>query len=428
MPEIIVKLGDRIVQKYLLYKDQRLMVGRAPDNDIAIENPAVSRRHASIQQVDGRYIIEDNNSANGTYVNGVRVTKTEILDKDVITIGKHKLHFYNQEAPAPAVQVAPVMEEKTMMTGQAAAPAATLRVTMGKQKDQSFTLNKVETHVGRAPDNDIRLQQDWFVSKHHAVIGRKGSAYVIKDLESWRHTMVNGEIVTETTLKDGDEIQFGPKVAMRFEVSEAVAAPVEGSARRPVELGEPPKEPPPQEEGVEILPVETEGVIEKAEERSPEVAATSGMTEAVSIPVEAAPEELEPEAEEEAEEVGVAAEESGEEHDQGGSPEHGSRRKRRRKRRRDRHGSEMPGSPAEAAPQQQAVPVAPPPAEPVAVEAPSESVAPAPPPAPPSGEFTDAQRQEIAMWEKALANPSQVIRKQALRKLKQLTGRDYDAQ
>jgi pSer/pThr/pTyr-binding forkhead associated (FHA) protein len=227
MPEIIVKLGDEIKQKYYLYKDS-VTIGRAPENEIAIENLAVSRRHAEIGRDNGSYVIEDLNSANGTFVNGVQVTRTEIVDKDVISIGKHKLYFYNQ-------QVAPMqMVEKTMLVTRPAATKAMLRVVKGKQTDQVFELSKVENRIGRATDNEIRLG-DWFVSKHHAEIVRKGMVYVLRDLDSWRHTTVNGQIVDEQVLKPGDEIQFGPKISMVFEVAEGTAAR-EGSGRKPVEL------------------------------------------------------------------------------------------------------------------------------------------------------------------------------------------------
>lgn len=227
MPEIIIKLGDQIVQKYYLYKDS-VTIGRAPENEISIENLAVSRRHAEILRENGSYVLEDLNSANGTFVNGVQVTRTEIVDKDVISIGKHKLYFYNQQA-APLQMV-----EKTMLVTRPAQTKAMLRVTRGKQKDQVFELTKVENRIGRASDNEIRLG-DWFVSKHHAEVIRKGLVYVVRDLASWRHTMVNGQVVEEQVLKPGDEIQFGPKIAMVFEVADGTAAR-EGSGRKPIEL------------------------------------------------------------------------------------------------------------------------------------------------------------------------------------------------
>jgi pSer/pThr/pTyr-binding forkhead associated (FHA) protein len=227
MPEIIIKRGDQIVQKYYLYKDA-ISIGRAPENEISIENLAVSRRHAEIRQQDGTYVLEDLDSANGTFVNGVQVTRTEIYDKDVIGIGKHKLYFYDQQAGS--LEGA----EKTMLLTRPTTTKAVLRVVRGKQKDQIFPLKKVENRIGRAADNDIRLS-DWFVSKYHAEIIRRGMVYVIRDLGSWRHTHVNGQIVEEQALKPGDEIQFGPKIAVLFEVKDGTSAR-EGSGRRPVEL------------------------------------------------------------------------------------------------------------------------------------------------------------------------------------------------
>lgn len=76
MPELIVKLGDSIVHKYFFDKDV-LSIGRAKDNDIVIENLSVSRNHARIRRVDNKFILTDLNSANGTYVNNVRVSKTD---------------------------------------------------------------------------------------------------------------------------------------------------------------------------------------------------------------------------------------------------------------------------------------------------------------------------------------------------------------
>lgn len=357
MPEIIVKLGDRVVQKYLLYKDQRMSIGRAPDNDIALENPAVSRRHASVQQLNGRYILEDNNSANGTYVNGVRISKTEILDKDVITIGKHKLHFYNQdvarEGGAPA-EAAPASEPGAVV--------AALRVMQGKQRDQLFPLGEGDTRIGRAADNDIRLH-DWFVSKHHAIVSRRGGSFVIRDLDSWRHTMVNGEVVTEATLKPGDEVQFGPKISMRFE-GVAAGEAVEGEGRRPVELGEPPAD----------LPEEIPG-----EDDGPQPV---DLDAAPNLDVEAeAPAPAEAEADEASEEEAHPLERTA-------GPE------------AIEEGAASEAAPAEASPSE---------------------AAPAP-----AGDLDPAVAEEVAMWEKALANPSPAIRKQAARKLKKLTGRDYD--
>lgn len=395
MPEIIVKLGDRVVQKYLLYKDQKMTVGRAPDNDIALENPAVSRRHSTIQMMNGRYIIEDNSSANGTYVNGVRVTRTEILDKDVITIGKHKLHFYNQDAAAAA----PAAPE----AHSAGASVGVLRVTQGKQRDQMYELSKPETRVGRASDNDIRLA-DWFVSKHHAVIERKAGGFLLRDLDSWRHTMVNGEVIQEAQLNEGDEVQFGPKIAMRFEF----VAPGEVS-RRPVDSdeGDQPDGPEPQEYA-EVGASNGESPHHEHRSRAVDDTGESPAADynetpsAEGVPAWANIVTPEPDA-------SPASQPEAEAGPSGAEANSGT----------DEYvinaGSNGDGRAAEGEP------------EPAAVAAESvQSEAGASQPAVAQAGAGAEASAEVVMWEKALANTSKVIRKQAARKLKQLTGRDYD--
>lgn len=217
MPEIIVKLGERIIHRYFFDKDV-LSVGRARDNDVVIENLSVSRNHARIKKEDGKYFLTDMNSANGTLVNGVRITKTEIFHNDQITVGKHLLLFINQDAAAAA---GTATSEKR--TGDEAPIASgemgVLVVSKGKQAGQEFKVQKSETYIGRASENDIRIH-DWFVSKRHAVVTREGAGFKLKDLDSWRGTTVNGTSIREVDLKDGDEIVFGTTV-LNFKVVNA---------------------------------------------------------------------------------------------------------------------------------------------------------------------------------------------------------------
>lgn len=64
-----------------------LSVGRAPDNDIVISDPNVSRHHATIRFEGGRYYIQDMDSRNGVYVNGGRISSSEISPEDAIYLG-----------------------------------------------------------------------------------------------------------------------------------------------------------------------------------------------------------------------------------------------------------------------------------------------------------------------------------------------------
>lgn len=66
-------------------------VGRWPENDLVLPDPQVSGVHARIKRVNDRWLIRDEDSASGTYVNRRRIRETEVQDGDEIVIGTHKV-------------------------------------------------------------------------------------------------------------------------------------------------------------------------------------------------------------------------------------------------------------------------------------------------------------------------------------------------
>jgi pSer/pThr/pTyr-binding forkhead associated (FHA) protein len=88
------KLGEFILDKEVM------TIGRKEDNDIHIENLAVSGHHAKLLTIFEDSFLEDLNSTNGTYVNGSPITKHPLRNGDVITIGKHELRYINESAAA----------------------------------------------------------------------------------------------------------------------------------------------------------------------------------------------------------------------------------------------------------------------------------------------------------------------------------------
>ena len=71
-------------------------IGRTPDNEIAIELPEVSRRHARLAFTEGGYVLQDLNSNNGTYLNGERTAEARLQDGDQIQIGPVLFIFSEQ--------------------------------------------------------------------------------------------------------------------------------------------------------------------------------------------------------------------------------------------------------------------------------------------------------------------------------------------
>ena len=64
-----------------------ITIGRTADNDITIDNLAVSSHHATVHDVNEGAVVEDMGSTNGTFVNDNKVTRHTLKDGDIITVG-----------------------------------------------------------------------------------------------------------------------------------------------------------------------------------------------------------------------------------------------------------------------------------------------------------------------------------------------------
>ena len=101
MARLILSLDNQVLAEYNMTKE-RYTIGRLPDNDVRIDNPAVSGHHSLIINILNDSFLEDLNSTNGTYVNGKLIKKHALQHGDVITIGHHQLRFTDQEVPEAA--------------------------------------------------------------------------------------------------------------------------------------------------------------------------------------------------------------------------------------------------------------------------------------------------------------------------------------
>ena len=92
MARLILSLGGQVLAEFNMSKE-RYTMGRLPDNDVRIDNPAVSGHHSLIINILNDSFLEDLSSTNGTYVNGKLVKKHALQHGDVITVGHHQLRF-----------------------------------------------------------------------------------------------------------------------------------------------------------------------------------------------------------------------------------------------------------------------------------------------------------------------------------------------
>lgn len=154
MARLILSLDSQVLAEYNMSKE-RYTIGRLPDNDVRIDNPAVSGHHSLIINILNDSFLEDLNSTNGTYVNGKLIKKHALQHGDVITIGHHQLRFSDQHANETEQDEF----EKTMVipAGQHSAEqlaraerAAEAAATSDKDKDQdqeAAAANKIDVRV-----------------------------------------------------------------------------------------------------------------------------------------------------------------------------------------------------------------------------------------------------------------------------------------
>jgi Nif-specific regulatory protein len=81
-------------QIFRLSPDQVTRIGRGPDNEIVLTDVRCSRHHCDVYRADGRWVVRDCESRNGTFLGTTRIAESELLnDWDVIHVGPHTLVF-----------------------------------------------------------------------------------------------------------------------------------------------------------------------------------------------------------------------------------------------------------------------------------------------------------------------------------------------
>ena len=213
-------------------------IGRAPDNDIHIDNLAVSNYHARVYVEAGSLVVEDLNSLNGSFLNDMRVERAMLKDGDSILIGKHEIvvdqaHDAIQtadgerKAPAPRVNETMILDTHDRRKLLDAAVAAgersqlsperlrvpTLTVLSGRTDVKEYRISGKLTVIGHSKMATVRLR-GWFTPDVAAQINKHEDGYYLGRGD--RIPKVNGvSIHGPTKLNDGDTIDVG-RVRLNF--------------------------------------------------------------------------------------------------------------------------------------------------------------------------------------------------------------------
>ena len=233
MARLVLSLDGQVLAEYNMNKE-RYTIGRLPDNDIRIDNPAVSGHHSLIINILNDSFLEDLNSTNGTYVNGKLIKKHALQHGDVVTVGHHQLRFVDQQDADPeqdefektmvitpgskaeeqekarkvekaveqvaAKVAAPAPKPGVSADAPVALPKAKLQVLSGAFAGRELELNKALTTLGR-PGVQV------------AAITRRAEGYFIVHVDSGKEgdfPLVNGTPIGPQArrLRDNDVIQL----------------------------------------------------------------------------------------------------------------------------------------------------------------------------------------------------------------------------
>jgi pSer/pThr/pTyr-binding forkhead associated (FHA) protein len=224
MARLVLSLDGQVMAEYNMNKE-RYTIGRLPDNDIRIDNAAVSGHHSLIINILNDSFLEDLNSTNGTYVNGKLIKKHALQHGDVITVGHHQLRFVEDDEQQDEF-------EKTMVIQPSARPVEKLRTavaeaaagaaTTGRSRtlgDNAAALKKAKLQVlsGAFAGREVELSKALTTLGRPgiqvAAITRRSEAYYIVHVDSGKpedYPLLNGTPIGQqaTKLNDNDVIQL----------------------------------------------------------------------------------------------------------------------------------------------------------------------------------------------------------------------------
>lgn len=221
MAEITVKYEDKVIERIVTEK-KRISIGRTNDNDIVLENRAVSRRHALIEFNNNAAVIIDNESLNGTFVNSRKISEEVLRNSDIVTIGKYSL-IYRTEATGPADEAAGMdgtmvlntKKQRQMLENDKVEKKIVEKyggsVLLGEENADfaEFRLDRDVTTIGKAKFVHVRAR-GFMLSGIQAKITREpDGGYSFANLGRSGKAKVNGEIIEQCMLKNGDILTVG---------------------------------------------------------------------------------------------------------------------------------------------------------------------------------------------------------------------------
>ena len=226
MTKIVLKFRDAPLKEILVEKEL-ITIGRKPDNDIEIDNLAVSGHHARIFKAGDWFLIEDLDSLNGTFVNGKMIKESPLKNGDEILVGKHVLEFLSTDLamtnePEAVLKKGKVGEtmvidtkvqqemlaqtSKDKSSTSGSEPIARFVVMEGSAGQKEYELTERVTSIGKDSSAKIRLK-GLFAPKFAAFVNRSKEGYYLNPAGGKEIKVNEGAVSTRYKLQAGDVIQ-----------------------------------------------------------------------------------------------------------------------------------------------------------------------------------------------------------------------------
>ncbi len=237
MPSLELKRNKDLIGVFPLELGKLISIGRSNDNDVVINDPAVSGHHAKIEPVNNSYLLSDLRSRNGTFLNQQFITAQWLKPGDIISIGEHTL-IYKTGLAAEAADNQQVDLTKPMAPATAGGDQTMvidtqhyremrsksfLEVATRKTEKQKTAmlyfihggegyveLGRKEMWIGKDKSCDVRIK-GIFVGKKAAVISKRADGFFITYQSGMAKPVVNDTPLKKTVLlKESDIIKIGP--------------------------------------------------------------------------------------------------------------------------------------------------------------------------------------------------------------------------
>jgi pSer/pThr/pTyr-binding forkhead associated (FHA) protein len=232
MPSITLTFKETIIARYTLERGRSLTIGRRKDNDIVIDNLAVSGHHARIDTVGDSFVLVDLQSRNGSFVNEQLISSHWLAPGDAISIGKHLLIYGAEDDPRAAgvpargidrtmvmdtstyrsmvSKSAPVMPQPLRRRADAAGALAYLAGGSG-----TLALTGKLIKIGKDPGSEI-VVKGLGVGWAAATVSRRPDGYYLSRVGGLLKPRINGrKVKSSQRLQDLDVIDIG-SVKLQF--------------------------------------------------------------------------------------------------------------------------------------------------------------------------------------------------------------------